>query len=111
MEIFSVLNSDKFDILNENFTINFDYDELSGFVDTGLTIEGYKSFLIPKDTTELDKKITKNIRAAIGAIAKPHKIIYLEELPKTTTGKIERYKLREEAKNRESSSEKNIVEK
>lgn len=35
-------------------TINFDYDELSGFVDTGLTIEGYKSFLIPKDTTEVD---------------------------------------------------------
>ncbi len=42
----------------------------------------------------LDSKIIKNIRKAIGAIAKPYKIIYLKELPKTTTGKIERYKLR-----------------
>ena len=35
-------------------TLNLDYEELHGFVDAGLTIEGYKSFFIPKDTTEVD---------------------------------------------------------
>ena len=66
------------------------------------------------DTKELDTKIIKNIRKAIGAIAKPYKIIYLKELPKTTTGKIERYKLRKLAQeennknNAESSNYKGI---
>ncbi len=96
------------DEIKETATVAIDH-EMTG--QAAVVFVVLKDNKIPKDTTELDKKITKNIRAAIGAIAKPHKIIYLEELPKTTTGKIERYKLREEAKNRESSSEKNIVEK
>lgn len=44
---------------------------------------------------EISKKILLAIRQYIGAIAKPSKIIYLDELPKTTTGKIERFKLRQ----------------
>ncbi len=35
-------------------TYNRDYDTLPGFVDAGLIIEGYKSFIIPADATEVD---------------------------------------------------------
>ena len=58
-------------------------------------------FVVLKDnaskiaSTEINIKIVKAIKTAIGPIAKPEKIIYLLELPKTTTGKIERYKLRQ----------------
>lgn len=44
--------------------------------------------------TEMDNLIQLQLRKSIGSIAKPHKIIYLDELPKTSTGKIERHKLR-----------------
>lgn len=50
---------------------------------------------IPQDTSELDKKVTESIRNKIGAIAKPHKIVYLKELPKTeASGKVEKSKLK-----------------
>lgn len=50
--------------------------------------------LKPSTPAEIDKVIQRKLRETIGAIAKPHKIIPLQELPKTTTGKIERQKLR-----------------
>ena len=86
----------KMEEIKESATVAIDH-EVTG--QAAVVFVVLKDNKIPKDTTELDKKITKTIRSSIGAIAKPHKIIYLEELPKTTTGKIERYKLRKQAQN------------
>ena len=51
--------------------------------------------LIPGLICNIDDKIRNSITNEVGRIAKPSKIIYLEQLPKTTTGKIERNKLRD----------------
>ncbi|MBR1944560.1 MAG: AMP-binding protein [Alphaproteobacteria bacterium] len=84
----------KMDEIKETATIAIDH-EVTG--QAAVVFAVLKDGTIPQDTTELDNKIRQTIRERIGAIAKPHKIIYLEELPKTTTGKIERYKLRKQA--------------
>ena len=78
--------------IKETATVAIDH-ELTG--QAAVVFVVLKDSKVPNDTTNLDKKITNSIRKAIGAIAKPYKIIYLEELPKTTTGKIEIYKLRQ----------------
>ncbi len=55
------------------------------------------------DSTEyVNNKIKEQIRQSIGAIAKVGRIIYLDRLPKTSTGKIERQKLREIAISKQS---------
>lgn len=84
----------KMNEIKETATVAIDHD-LTG--QAAVVFVVLKDGTIPKDTTELDNKIKNTIRKNIGAIAKPHKIIYLNKLPKTTTGKIERYKLREQA--------------
>ena len=89
----------KMDEIKETATVAIDH-ELTG--QAAVVFVVLKDKKIPEDTTELDKKIKNTIRESIGAIAKPHKIIYLKELPKTTTGKIERYKLREQAQSTKS---------
>ena len=50
--------------------------------------------LVPGEHQGMNNRIQNQIRRTIGSIAKPAKIIYLNSLPKTSTGKIERYKLR-----------------
>ncbi len=84
----------KMDEIKETATVAINH-ELTG--QAAVVFVVLKDGTIPKDTTELDNKIKKTIRGNIGAIAKPHKIVYINKLPKTTTGKIERYKLREQA--------------
>lgn len=45
-------------------SISFDYDDLpkAGFVDAKQTVDGYKSFLVPIDATEVDLVINEKIR-------------------------------------------------
>ena len=86
----------KMEEIKETATVAIDH-EVTG--QAAVVFVALKDNKVPEDYSELDKKITKAIRNKIGAIAKPYKIIYLEELPKTTTGKIERYKLRKQAQN------------
>ena len=91
----------KMEEIKETATVAIDH-ELTG--QAAVVFVVLKDNKIPKDHNELDKKIIKTIRKEIGAIAKPYKIIYLEELPKTTTGKIERYKLRKQSQNENNNS-------
>ena len=79
------------DFLQESATVAIPHD-ITG--QAAIVFAVLKDHSIPTDSTMYDKIIRSNIRQTIGSIAKPDKIIYLSELPKTSTGKIERFKLR-----------------
>jgi acyl-coenzyme A synthetase/AMP-(fatty) acid ligase len=53
---------------------------------------------------ELEREIQDFVREKLAAYKCPRRIVFLPELPKTATGKIQRFKLRELAAARTSSS-------
>jgi benzoate-CoA ligase len=68
----------------------------------GMSIDGFtkiKAFVIPKNdataTDALAAELQEHCKARLQRFQYPHVIEFVDELPKTVTGKIQRYKLRE----------------
>ncbi len=58
-------------------------------------IEAVTAFVIRKEGAELDEEDVINLcRKELGGFEIPKRIVFVEELPKTTTGKLEKYKIR-----------------
>ena len=58
-----------------------------------------KAFVVPKerhDDPSLDAELKEHVKQAVGAWKYPRSVELREELPKTATGKIQRFKLREQ---------------
>jgi len=60
-----------------------------------------RAYVVLKDSSAASDEMVKELQTFVKAATQPHKyprtIIFLNELPKTATGKIKRYKLREMA--------------
>ena len=56
-----------------------------------MLVEGYKS------NDKLSEELRLHVRARLGAHAYPREITFVEHLPKTPSGKIQRFLLREQA--------------
>lgn len=60
-----------------------------------------KAFVILREgydpSDDLTEELTQYVRSRIAKYKYPRSIVFVDELPKTATGKIQRYKLREEA--------------
>ena len=67
--------------------------------------EAIAAFVTPKATREGDEDFAQELRAhvakVIGKIARPHSIVFTDDLPKTRSGKIMRRLLRDVAEGRE----------
>jgi benzoate-CoA ligase family protein len=67
----------------------------------GRTPEGLEevvAFVVPRPGVELDPvALEAHCRERMAAFKRPRRIVVVEELPKTATGKIQRYRLRQEA--------------
>jgi benzoate-CoA ligase len=71
----------------------------------GISVEGFtkiKAFVITKGDTTKDEKLVADLqehcKSRLQRYQYPHMIEFVAELPKTVTGKIQRYKLREPAR-------------
>ena len=71
----------------------------------GISIEGFtkiKAFVITKGAAEandaLVAELQEHCKSRLQRFQFPHMIEFVPELPKTVTGKIQRYKLREPAR-------------
>jgi len=54
------------------------------------------AFVVPRPGTHLDAdEVITFCRAGLAAFKRPRAVLELTELPKTTTGKIQRFRLRE----------------
>jgi benzoate-CoA ligase family protein len=70
----------------------------------GVTVDGFtkiKAFVIPKSTAvtsdALVGELQEHCKSRLQRFQYPHHIEFVTELPKTVTGKIQRYKLREQS--------------
>ena len=66
--------------------------------------EVVKAFIVPREGTAVDAALEASVQNFVKARLSPYKfprwIEFIDELPKTATGKIQRYKLRELATTR-----------
>ncbi len=60
-----------------------------------------RAYVVLKDKNAASEELVKELQTYVKTNAQPHKyprsIIFVETLPKTATGKIQRYKLRQSA--------------
>ena len=67
--------------------------------------ESIVAYVTPKSThegnTELTRELREHVAKVIGKIARPHSIVFTDDLPKTRSGKIMRRLLRDVAERRE----------
>jgi len=64
-----------------------------------------RAYIVLKDKTAASDKLVKELQSFVKTNTQPHKyprkVTFVDELPKTATGKIKRYKLRETARTEE----------
>ncbi len=72
---------------------------VGGYNDDGL--ETSVAFIVPKAGKAIDEaSVEAHCRARMASFKRPRTIVFVTELPKTATGKIQRYQLREQIANR-----------
>ena len=72
---------------------------VGGYTDDGL--ETSFAFVVPKFGKTVDvTSLEAHCRSRMASFKRPRTIIFVSELPKTATGKIKRYQLREQVNSR-----------